>query len=156
MREGAEREFADKMTKSIIITKRQGQVLNRSDIHRWVDSMLDTMPNGVRLLSLRKQERSRSLSQLRLMWLWLTCIEEETGTDKQDVHDYYCKKFLCRNVEIGGKTELVVTGTSGLNTETMTYFLNKVQADAASELGIRLPSPDDEAWEAFEEYYKSR
>ena len=156
MREGTEREFADKMTKSITITKRQGQVLNRSDIHRWVDSMLDTIPNGVRLLSIKKPETRRSNVQNRLMWLWLTCIEEETGTDKQDVHDYYCKKFLSRSVEIGGKTELVVTGTSGLNTETMTYFLNKVQADAASELGIRLPSPDDEAWAVFEEYYKSR
>lgn len=144
------------MTKSITITKRQGQVLNRADIHRWVDSVLDTMQNGVRLLSLKKPETRRSNDQNRLMWLWLTCIEEETGTDKQDVHDYYCKKFLCRNVEICGKTERVVTGTSGLNTETMTYFLNKVQADAASELGIRLPSPDDEAWSAFEEYYKSR
>lgn len=144
------------MTKSITITKRQGQVLNRSDIHRWVDSALDTMSNGVRLLSLKKPETRRSNDQNRLMWLWLTCIEEETGTDKQDVHDYYCKKFLCRSVEIGGKTELVVTGTSGLNTETMTYFLNKVQADAESELGIRLPSPDDERWAAFEEYYKNR
>lgn len=144
------------MNRTMTITKRQGAVLDRSAVHRWLDNQLDLMPNGVRELVFRKQEKRRSNDQNRLLWLWLTCIANETGNDKQDLHDYYCRKFLCRNVEIGGKTELVVTGTSGLNTETMAYFLDKVQADAASELGIRLPSPEDEAWAEFEEYYKSR
>lgn len=144
------------MNRTITITKRRGTVLDLDGVHRWLDSVLGTMPNGVRVLSLGKQERRRSSDQNRLMWMWFNCIEEETGTDKQDIHDYYCKKFLSHTVTINGKSELVATGTSGLNTETMTYFLNRVQADAASELGIRLPSPEDEAWAEFEEYYNKR
>lgn len=144
------------MNRTITITKRRGTVLDRMAVHRWVDAVLDTMPYGVRELVFRKQERRRSNDQNRLMWLWLTCIADETGNNKQDLHDYYCKKFLSRSMSINGKSELVNYGTSGLNTETMTYFLNSVQADAASELGITLPDPDDAAWSEFEEYYKSR
>ncbi len=144
------------MNRTMTITKRQGAVLDRSAVHRWLDNQLDLMPNGVRELVFRKQEKRRSNDQNRLLWLWLTCIANETGNDKQDLHDYYCRKFLSHTVTINGKPETVSTGTSGLNTETMAYFLDKVQADAASELGIRLPSPEDEAWAEFEEYYKNR
>ena len=138
------------MNRTMTITKRQGAVLDRSAVHRWLDNQLDLMPNGVRELVFRKQEKRRSNDQNRLLWLWLTCIANETGNDKQDLHDYYCRKFLSHTVTINGKPETVSTGTSGLNTETMAYFLDKVQADAASELGIRLPSPEDEAWAEFE------
>lgn len=144
------------MSKCMTITKRQGAVLERAAVHGWLDRVLDTMPNGVRELALRRKQERRSPMQNRLMWLWLTCIADETGNDKQTVHDYYCTKYLVRETEFNGKPARVVIGTSGLDTETMTYFLNKVQADAASELGIRLPSPEDEAWEEFEEYYKNR
>lgn len=34
-------------------------------------------------------------------------------------------------------------------------FLNKIQADANVEFGIRLPSPDDLYWGEFEAYYKN-
>lgn len=46
-------------------------------------------------------------------------------------------------------------GTSGLDRETMAMFLNKVQADASSEFGIRLPNPDDRDFDNFREYYKN-
>ena len=41
-----------------------------------------------------------------------------------------------------------------LNTEQMTTFLNQLQADAASELGITLPTPQDRFWEAFYQDYR--
>ena len=40
-----------------------------------------------------------------------------------------------------------------LNTTQMTEFMNKIQADAASELGIMLPIPDDRYFEAFYQQY---
>jgi hypothetical protein len=36
----------------------------------------------------------------------------------------------------------------------MTVFLNQIQADAASEFGIALPSPEDRYWEEFYNEYK--
>lgn len=144
------------MNREYTITKRQGRVLDADAVHRWLDDVLSTMPNGVRTLSLRRPRERRSLSQNSLMWMWLTCIADETGQDRQTVHDYYCTRFLVRNTEFNGRPVQVVIGTSGLDRETMTWFLNQVQADAASELGIRLPSPDDEAWAAFDGYYRNR
>ena len=88
--------------------------------------------------------------------MWFTCIEQETGTDKQDVHDYYCHRFLRWTTYINGKEIVVAGSTSKLNTLQMTDFLNKVQADAAAELGIRLPLPADRYYQEFIDEYKDR
>ena len=90
-----------------------------------------------------------------MIWLWFTCIEKETGTDKQEVHDYYCDLFLSRQILFNGKETVVSGSTSKLNTLQMSDFMNKVQADAASELGITLPLPADRYYEEFINHYKS-
>ena len=36
----------------------------------------------------------RTISQNGLYWLWLTCISHETGNDKDDLHEYFKKKYL--------------------------------------------------------------
>ncbi len=43
--------------------------------------------------------------------------------------------------------------SSRLNTKQMTDFMMKIQADAASELGITLPVPDDRYFEDFYQQY---
>jgi hypothetical protein len=88
------------------------------------------------------------------MWLWFTCMEQETGTPKQDIHDYYCQKFLQRDIQWNGRVERITEGTSKQTKERMTVFLNQVQADAAVEFGITLPSPEDKYWEDFYNEYK--
>lgn len=119
-----------------------------------IELMFNLIANGEYTLEIKKKVKRRTVDQNALMWMWFTCIEDETGTLKQDVHDYYCKKFLRRIVVINGKEEVVVRTTSKLNTAEMTVFLNKVQADAASEFGIRLPSPDDQFFNAFTNRYE--
>ena len=90
------------------------------------------------------------------MWLWFACIERETGTDKIDVHDFYCKKFLLRRVYMNGLEEMVVGSTSKLNTMQMKIFLDKIQADAATEFGINLPLPADQYYKDFINEYQHR
>lgn len=87
------------------------------------------------------------------MWMWFKCIENSTGTDKNDIYMYYCKKFLCKVIRVGEKVEKVYETSSMLNTTQMTEFMNKIQADAASELGIMLPIPDDRYFENFYQQY---
>lgn len=77
------------------------------------------------------------------MWKWFSIMGDATGSDMQDIHDYYCKKFLKRIVSVGNHDEVVVGGTRNLNTAEMAEFLTKVQADVASEFGIALPTAED-------------
>lgn len=83
-------------------------------------------------------------------------MEEATGTPKEDIHDYYKAKFLSREVVVGNKWYRVAGSTTDLNTLQMTNFLNKVQADAATEFGINLPLPADRHYQSFVDEYRNR
>ena len=85
--------------------------------------------------------------------MWFRCIENDTGTDKNDIYMYYCKKFLCKVIRVGEKVEKVSETSSMLNTAQMSDFMKKIQADAASELGITLPIPEDKYFESFYQQY---
>ena len=114
------------------------------------DYLCSTLKNGT------YKVEPRTLSQNALMWLWFACIERETGTDKLDVHDYYCRKFLPRQICMNGNIVSVVGSTSKLNTIQMKTFMDKVQADAATELGINLPLPVDQYYKDFINEYLHR
>lgn len=116
--------------------------------------LFSTLANGTYSITVKKVQEKRSIAQNDLMWMWMTCIQNETDTPKDEVYMYYCKKFLMRTVKVGEKMERIYMTTSKLNTEQMTEFLNKVQADALSELGIRLPTPQDKFWEEFYQDYR--
>ena len=142
------------MARTIRFIKKDGQVQYKQYLLNNLESALNTVSNGAYILSVKKEVKKRTLDQNALMWLWFTCIEHETGTEKNDVHDYYCMLFLRRRVTINGGEKVIISGTSKLNTAQFTDFLNKVQADAASEFGIRLPTPDDLSFESFKQEYE--
>jgi hypothetical protein len=114
-----------------------------------LDALLSTLRNGVYTMIIKRQQEQRSIAQNDLMWMWFTCIERETGTPKDDVYMYYCKRFLCKVIEIGNHREKIYNTSSKLTMEEMTEFLNKIKADAATELGITLPLPEDRFFEQF-------
>lgn len=106
-------------------------------------SLFSTLRNGRYTVSVTRAKEPRSIDQNALMWFWFTCIEQETGTPRQDVHDYYCMRFLRRSITWNGFERNVVEGTSRLTKERMTWFLDQVQADALTEFGIKLPLPEE-------------
>ena len=126
--------------------KKDGERLTFDQELPYVFSLLS---NGAYTITIKKASTKRSVPQNDLMWMWLTCIERETGTPKDDVYMYYCKKFLIKTIQIGERMERIYNTSSKLNTEEMTEFLNKIQADALTELGIRLPLPEDRFFEQF-------
>lgn len=137
-------------THTFSFTKNGGQVTYSRD----PASVLQTLLNGRYTVTIRREREPRSLDQNSLMWMWFACISRETGTPQQDVHDYYCAKFLRRRIEWNGTERTVVEGTSGLSKERMTEFLDQVQADAQTEFGIRLPLPEDQFFDEFYESYR--
>lgn len=131
--------------KVVRVEKKDGRVSLDTDL----DYLFSTLRNGSYNLILKRVNEKRTINQNDLMWMWFRCIENDTGTDKNDIYMYYCKKFLCKIIRVGEKVEKVYETSSMLNTAQMSEFMKKIQADAASELGITLPIPEDKYFEAF-------
>ena len=131
--------------------KRDGKVSLDTDL----EFLFSTLRNGRYIISVKRASERRTIAQNDLMWSWFSCIEEETGTAKNDVYMYYCKKFLCKVVSVGERMEKIYQTSSMLNTVQMADFLKKIQADAATELGITLPIPEDRYFEDFYNKYKT-
>ena len=138
------------MAKTVIMRKQDGRVTFDQELAY----LFSTLANGTYSITVKKVQEKRSIAQNDLMWMWLTCIQNETGTNKDEIYMYYCKKFLMKTVSVGQKMERIYMTTSKLNMEQMSDFLNKLQADAQTELGITLPTPQDRFWEAFYADYK--
>ena len=123
-----------------------------------VNQWLNTCTNGTYTLTLKRKQQKRSVSQNALMWLWFAAIAEAWteacgyGITSQDVHDAYCMLLIPKDTPKGK----VAGSTRMLTTEQMTDFLNRVQADAASEYGITLPNPEDQYFEAWAEQYQQQ
>lgn len=138
------------MAKQVIMRKQDGRLTFDTELAY----LFSTLQNGTYTITVKKVSEKRSIAQNDLMWMWLACIERETCTPKDEIYMYYCKKFLMRTVTMGQKMERIYMTTSKLNTEQMTTFLNQLQADAQTELGITLPTPQDRFWEAFYQEYR--
>ena len=133
------------------LTKTNGEVT----LSKPFDLLCSLLRNGVYTLKITRKTTKRSLPQNKLMWMWYKCIEDSTGTPANDIHEYYKSKFLCYPKTIYGKQYIVVGSTTSLNTTQFTEYLNKIQADAATELGIRLPLPDDQGYDQFIDMYNN-
>ena len=130
----------------VVTMKKDGERLTFDQELPYVFSLLS---NGTYTITIKRANQKRSIPQNDLMWMWLTCIERETGTPKDDVYMYYCKRYLMKTIQIVDKQERIYNTSSKLSAAEMTEFLNHIQADAATELGIRLPLPEDRFFEAF-------
>lgn len=138
------------MAKVVVMRKQDGRLTFDVEL----PYLFSLLQNGTYTITVKRQSEKRSIAQNDLMWMWMKCIENETGTPKDEVYMYYCKKFLMRTVSIGEKMERIYMTSSKLNSEQMTAFLNQIQADAASELGITLPTPQDMYFEQFYQDYR--
>lgn len=141
---------------TIEFRKTKGETLDVDALLSWVERHVNWLGNGLYELKIARKQKKRSVPQNRLMWLWFACLEQEFGQQAMDWHDYYCLLFLPRDIINPSSGEMMRVGghTSNLTVEAFSDFLDKVQADAATEFGVTLPSPDDESWGEFENRYK--
>jgi len=97
----------------------------------------------------------RSISQNSLYWMWLTCIQEETGNDRNDLHEYFKNTYINpTRAEIFN--EIVrIQSTKNLTTTQFKEYLDVIQVKMSQE-GIILPNPDDLIWDSFYDHYKDR
>ena len=101
-------------------------------------------------------KEKRTLDQNRLYWLWLTCIAQNTGNDKDNLHEFFILKYLQPElIQVFEKLIYKRLSTTLLDTRRFTEYLNKIQLFANTELAIELPNPEDLKFAEFYEYYKN-
>lgn len=118
-----------------------------------------------------QKQDDRSTAQNRLYWMWLGQIERKNGTDKDQLHYEFKKKFLiyiyrrddqqfaemCHAIakvkqsepdeyETIGKQVIRLCSTTKLSVKQMTEYLNYVHDFAVVKLGVHLTVPDDLKW----------
>lgn len=135
--------------KTIRLTKSGGEVT----FDKEPSAVFSTIRNGKYTLTIKRDSEKRSIDQNSLMWMWFEHISRETGTPKNDVKIYYCAKFLTKRVGLNDNYLNGVEETKNLSKEQMSEFLDNIHADAATELGIRLPLPEDRYFEQFYQTY---
>lgn len=141
--------------RTIKIIKSSGSVMSSDTILATVRMWLGDIMNGEYVLTLTKTQKPRTNQQNKLMWVWFGCIAKNwsEATDRmftaQDVHDAYATMFLPIDTPRGR----IAGHTSRLTSEQMSEFMNRVQADAASEYGIKLPNPEDMYFEIWAQEY---
>lgn len=124
--------------------KEQGQIPNLSNIMDRLRYRLNHVVNGEYTIVVKKKDTKRTSQQNRLYRKWLTIIEEATGQDADMLHEFFKNKFLDIPVEsIFGEDVKRNISTTKLSTIEFTNYLDKINAFVSTELGIRLPQPND-------------
>jgi len=118
-----------------------------------------------------QKQDDRSTAQNRLYWMWLGQIERNNGTDKDELHYEFKKKFLiyiyrrdeqqfaemCHAIakvkqsepdeyKAIGEQVIRLCSTTKATVKQMTEYLNYVHDFAVTQLGVHLTVPDDLKW----------
>lgn len=132
------------------------RVRNAADktvVKEYIDRCRDGVEYSVEIAMKRHR---RTVDQNRLYWLYVSCISDETGNDRETVHNELRRLFLpVHAATLGGRTVEKLTSTTTLDTAQFAHYIDRITAFAGAELGIALPDPADAYWEQFYEYYKS-
>lgn len=116
-------------TQAILIkNETEGVRINRSIV-----TMINELPYGKYRIVIEEQKQICSVPQRKLMWMWFTFLERETGTPRTYWHDYFCKLFLYDDF----------ISTKDLSSAQMAHFMTQIQAEVAVEWGYNLPLPED-------------
>jgi hypothetical protein len=106
------------------------------------------------VLNFELKKKIRSIPQNKKYWLVLTAIEQETGNDKNDLHEFFKDKYLKKQlIECFNTQILKIPTTTKLNTSEFSQYLEKITIFAATELNFTIPEESDDSFSQFVEYY---
>lgn len=126
---------------------------HKGDVKAAIDKLDLTVGKTYRI-KITTKRTIRTVSQNALYWLWLTCIEQETGNEKDYLHEFFKQKYLGREIVMVFNTEVYpLKSTTGLNTKQFTNYLERIKVFASVELGITLPLPFEKHFKDFYNKY---
>ncbi|MAG24675.1 hypothetical protein CMI47_03760 [Candidatus Pacearchaeota archaeon] len=99
--------------------------------------------------SLKRKPRKRSLQQNALYHKWAGIIAADLGNSHDEMTTILRQKFLAPKViEIYGEVYEVWPSTTTLSVAEMSDYMDKIQAWAATDLGVHLHIPEEQHLEA--------
>ena len=102
----------------------------------------------------KKKVRRRSVPQLKLYWVWMKAIEEQSGSGytSEEIHEFNKSRFLAKKNILGVS---LAASTSILDTKQMSEYLEKVQHFWGTEFACELLFPEDTNFiEFYDKYYQ--
>lgn len=93
----------------------------------------------------RQMRNKRSNNQNRYLWgVCYKLISEETGYEKNKLHEMFKQMFLDEIILINGKEYHTVKGSSELDTiDFSDEFVEKIRLWAAQEINCYIPDPNE-------------
>ncbi len=91
--------------------------------------------------SVRPYRKGRSIQANNLFHAWMAILGDHTGYSLEDMKVLMKEQFLTpRMVSFRGMNRLLYPSTAELKSAEFTAFMDKIQAWAATDLGVTLPS----------------
>lgn len=112
---------------------------------------LEMLTQKRRVIELTEKKTKRSLSQNRYLYLLLGYFASQTGNTLEWVKQQYYKKLCNPDIFIGEREDKFlgrvkyVRSSADLRTDEMNLTIERFRNWAASEAGIYLPDPTNEA-----------
>ena len=120
-------------------------------LHDFIDREFPMLGFGHWQLEFVKPRRTDT--ENRTFHGWIRIISEDTGQSQSEVYQHLCEKFNPSGCTYFADGRFSRGGTSELNTKQFSVFLTEIKADIAAELGIILPTKEDEAFNEFYNQY---
>jgi hypothetical protein len=115
----------------MIFTFRDGKVIEK-------ERFLEFCQKASWKYTIKEYKKDRTSEQNRYYWLLLWIVQEETGTDKDDIHAMMGQKFLlCKEKKIP-----FVRSTTKLTTKQFSDYIENIK-DFFSKYWIMLPEAKD-------------
>jgi len=138
--------------RTIIFKKEDDKIQDEVRVRRELDLMLKNVRNGAWEISTGKPKRN--VDQNALLWMWLNCLFEYSGTTQKELYKHYCEMFLIQYCTYNSDGKFLSGGTSTIKTNVFADFLTSIAADSAIEFHCQLPTRDDENFRNFQNQYE--
>jgi hypothetical protein len=101
-----------------------------------------------------EKRKNRSLSSNALYWLWMQCLSDDSGQDKEDYHDYFKDKYIGVSTKIVfGKTIIKEPTTTDKDDKYFSAYMKQVKHESYHKFNVVLPEPDDQGFNEFVNKY---
>lgn len=118
---------------------------------------IDKLFEKSKFIRIEHVPETKSLNQIRYVWLIFTIIADETGSDKNYIYHLFLNRFptLQEIKNEFGAMELIPITMSLFSKEQMSNFIENVVIEGRSH-GFDLPEPEDLRALEMYNYYRSR